>query len=253
MKHRKGIAVKNKETTKKIVIYLMIITFAAGTLFAEPVLQDKTLVAWVAPENLAQRGGSVLTIDDRAGHFDGIVFGEVARAKWMAGSDDFRRTARDQTAWPTETVDANTLVQIAVVYCGNEVATYRDGIEYSRHTIQEPQTFGPNSVILIGPRHLGNNSCFAGAVDDARIYGSALTEQQLAALKPNVDSEPKPWAWWTFDDASATERTGRFPFTRLYHGARVEDGSLLLEAEGSALLAGARADLVDSLRKQQKK
>ena len=54
---------------------------------SDPVLADKTLVVWVAPANLTQRGGSALTITDGSDRFDGIVFGELAGAKWMAGSE----------------------------------------------------------------------------------------------------------------------------------------------------------------------
>ena len=63
-------------------------------------LVDKTLVVRVYPENTSQRGGSVLTLIDKAEHFDAIVLGEVAQGKWMAGSDFFRRTHRDQANWP---------------------------------------------------------------------------------------------------------------------------------------------------------
>ena len=38
---------------------------------------DKTLVAWVSPADLTQRGGSALTLDNGDGNFDGIVFGEL--------------------------------------------------------------------------------------------------------------------------------------------------------------------------------
>ena len=58
-------------------------------------LLDKTLVAWVSPGNLEQRGRSVLTLIDKAGHFDAIVLGELAQGRWMAGSDYFRRTHQD--------------------------------------------------------------------------------------------------------------------------------------------------------------
>ena len=43
----------------------------------QPPLADKTLVVWVAPANLTQRGGSALTIDDGRDNFDAIVFGEL--------------------------------------------------------------------------------------------------------------------------------------------------------------------------------
>jgi sucrose-6-phosphate hydrolase SacC (GH32 family) len=214
---------------------------------AEPSLTDKTLVVWAAPANLEQRGGSVLTIDDQHGHFDGIVFGERAPARWMAGSDNYRRTELKQDSRPAETADANTFVQTAIVYRGNEITTYRNGQEYSRHTIKEPQRFGSDSLVLIGPRHLGNNDCFAGAIDDARIYDRALTAEQVAALKPNEPSEPKPVAWWSFDDATVTDRTGHFAAMRLLDGAKVEDGKLLLDGKRAVFAAARSAYGLDSI------
>ena len=210
---------------------------AAGA--ADSPLADKTLVAWVTPANLTQRGGSVLTIDDGNGHFDGIVFGEIARAKWMPGSDSYLRTEKEQTAWPVETADATTPVQIAIAYRGSEVTTYRDGKEYSRCTVQAPQTFGPESVIVIGPRHLGGKDFFSGMVDDARIYDCALSAEQIAALKANEPSEPKPWAWWTFDNASCADRAGRF----LSGGsAKVDNGHLLLDGKTAVFTAALSTD-----------
>ncbi|MCY2989533.1 MAG: hypothetical protein NTY19_16905 [Planctomycetota bacterium] len=75
-------------------------------------IADKTLVAWVAPANLTQRGGSVLTLEDPHGCFDGIVFGELSPGRWMAGSDNFHRTQRNQAHYPTETADPQTLLQM---------------------------------------------------------------------------------------------------------------------------------------------
>ncbi len=63
-------------------------------------IKDKTLVAWVTPANLTQRGGSVLTIEKPGAIFDGIVFGELSPAAWMAGSYSFERTSQDQHAFP---------------------------------------------------------------------------------------------------------------------------------------------------------
>ena len=44
----------------------------------------------------------------------------------MAGSDRYRRTDLKQDAWPAETAASNTLVQLAIVYRGTEVTTFRD-------------------------------------------------------------------------------------------------------------------------------
>lgn len=208
--------------------FLFLLPFAAvfAGSSAEP-LHDKTLVAWVTPANLTQRGGSVLTIDDGDKHFDGIVFGEVTPAKWMAGSEYWKRSDKSQDAWPAET--STSPVQIAIVYRGNEVTTYRNGMEYSRHTIKELMSFGSGSMIVIGPRHPGSKDCFVGAIDDARIYDCALTAEQIASLKPNEESDPKPWAWWTFEDAK--EQTGRFPISQAVSGAKVENGKLLLDGK----------------------
>jgi hypothetical protein len=221
-------------------------------------LRDKTLVVWAAPANLTQRGGSALTIDDSQSHFDGLVFAERAPAKWMAGSDHYRRSDLKQDAWPAETADANTFVQMAAVYRGNELTVFRNGKEYERHAVKEPQLFGPESLVLIGPRHLGNGDCFAGAVDDARLYDRALTPGELAALKPNesggmgdspMRGDPsklpaphiKPWAWWTFEGGACKDLTGRFAAARLTGGAKVENGCLVLDGAKAAFCA-ARTD-----------
>jgi sucrose-6-phosphate hydrolase SacC (GH32 family) len=227
------------------LIFTAVTTALAGHAAEPAPLQDKTLVAWVAPANLTQRGGSVLTVfDGRSGGFDGVVFGEVAPQKWMAGSENYRRTEKQQAAWPVETAGTNTLVQIAIVYRGNEVTVFRNGKEYSRHTIKEPQAFGTESTILIGPRHLGNDDCFAGVVDDARIYNRALLHQELAALQPNIEGLSKPWAWWTFDDAAAKDHTGRYPHTRLTAGAKIENGRLVLDGQSGSFFAASRAELL---------
>ncbi|MEZ6077344.1 MAG: LamG-like jellyroll fold domain-containing protein [Pirellulaceae bacterium] len=155
-------------------------------------LTDKTLVVWVAPANLKQRGGSALTIEDGSDHFDGIVFGELTPAKWMAGSDAFTRTQRDQSDWPAETAEGATYIQLAIVYQGKQISVFRNGRLYSQHVMAAlPQEFGARSIVGIGKRHRaqGDNSHFAGSIDDARIYDYALSANQLAELEPNVAAD----------------------------------------------------------------
>ena len=202
-------------------------------------LKDKTLVVWVAPANFTQRGGSALTIDNNRGRFDGIVFGEIAPGKWMAGSDTFLRTERNQAAFPAETSDAKTFVQMAMVYEGTQVTAFRNGVQYSQHAIGAPQSFGVRSAVVIGKRHLTQNGMehFGGTIDDARIFDRALSAEQIAALKPNLESDIKPWAWWTFDDKEAKDRTGRFEITEITGGAKVQDGKLVLDGVTGEFLA----------------
>ena len=211
-------------------------------------LGDKTLVTWAAPADLQQRGGSVLTIDAGQGRFDGIIFGELASKKWMPGSEGFLRTLKEQGNWPDETADGKTNVQIAITYQDRQVTLYRNGRQYAQYSMEPPPLeCGPQSTVLIGMRHLlqGDDTPFAGTIDDARIYDRALSAEQIAALKPNMASAIKPWAWWTFDDKEATERTGRFRAVKLAGGATVEDGKLVLDGKKATLLA--KASIEDSL------
>ncbi len=191
---------------------------------------DKTLVAWVYLANLTQRGGSALTIDNHEGAFDGIVFGELTPGKWMAGSDCFRRTDQKQQAWPSETADPNTPVQIAIVYKDRQITVYRNGQQYSQHTIERPQAFTTDSAVVMGLRHLdaGDRACLVGSIDDARIYRSPLSVQQIAALTPNQPSDPKPLAWWNFEDGTARDVMGTFRTGSLVGQARVAHGRLHL-------------------------
>ena len=91
------------------------------------VATDKTLVAWAAPANLTQGGGSILTVQI-GDSFDGIVLGELQRGKWMAGSNVYSRSEKTQDKYPAETTDAKTMVQISIVYKAGEITIYRNGL-----------------------------------------------------------------------------------------------------------------------------
>ena len=210
-------------------------------------ITDKTLVAWVRLANAKQRGGSAVTLFDEDERFDGIVFGEIAPGKWMAGSNVFKRTEKQQGAYATENPDGKAFVQMAISYRGNEVTIYRNAKQYARYKITAPQSFKPGCKVLIGLRYIGGMGeigFLAGAIDDVRIYAAALSGQQLAALKPNGDeghkSPIKPVAWWTFEDGSpAYTGSGNklFGEAKLAGNAKIADGKLILDGKGSYLVA----------------
>jgi beta-fructofuranosidase len=205
-------------------------------------IQDKTLVVWVAPANLTQRAGSALTLDDGQSHFDGIVFGELAPGKWMPGSDSFSRTLKDQGDWPQESADAQTFVQIAIVYQGRDVTVFRDGHKYARYTMPNPpQPFGPAAAVLFGRRHLDAgdpDNAFAGRIKDARIYDKPLDLNSIAAMRPG-EASGEPWAWWSFADQGLREKTGRFTEIKLIGDVRLEDGCLVLNGKGATIISTA--------------
>lgn len=235
-----GVAASLRRMAPRALVFLLstaVIAAPAATPFAG-LAGDKTLVVWAAPASLDQRGGSALTLDDGQAHFDGVVFGEIAPARWMAGSDFHRRSLAAQDDVPAETAGPDTFVQVAVVHRGREISVFRNGALLSRHEGGPPQAYGPGSAVVMGLRHLdaADGACFAGTVDDARIYSAALTAEQLAALRPNAPSAPPPVAWWHFEDGRADDAMGAFPPARLAGNARIEAGKLLLGGEDGHLV-----------------
>jgi sucrose-6-phosphate hydrolase SacC (GH32 family) len=202
-------------------------------------LRDKTLVVWAAASNLDQRGGGVLSIQRPGAGFDSVVLGELAPARWMAGSEFFHRTRADQSAWPAETAGPGTFTQIAVAYRGKHVAIHRDAKLYAEYDMEtEPAAFDDSSFVLLGLRHIelaGGGPTFHGQVEDARIYPVALDADALAKLRPDQPSDPKPLAWWTFADGKVEDAMGAFPTARLVGAASVKDGRLHLDG-GYALV-----------------
>jgi|GEM_PF-990835 len=95
-----------------VLTYIWLIGLATLALCGEATAADKTLMSWVTLANTTQQGGSALTI--LCGRqFDGIVFGEKAAGRWMAGSETFARTQGDQQGNAVEKADSKTLLQMA--------------------------------------------------------------------------------------------------------------------------------------------
>lgn len=208
--------------------------------FAAP-LHDKTLMAWVSLADSRQQGSGVVSLINKQEQFDAIVFGEIAPGRWMAGSDFFRRTPRDQASWPAERSASNTLVQLAARYQGRQVSLLRNGELYASYTVDQAQPFGEDAEVLLGLRYLGTMGeigFLRGAIEDARIYDRALDAGEIASLRPNETSAPPPLAWWSFENGKTGDVMNRFPATRIEGSARVADGKLLLD--GSGFLWAAR-------------
>jgi len=201
-----------------------------GKADAAPPLIDKTLVAWVVPANLVQQGSGVLSILE-GDAFDSIVLGEVRRGVWMPGSDHFHRTQTSQADWPQEA--ACELICVAIVYEGKNVRLYRNGKLAAEYAIDKPRVFGKRAYASIGRRH-AERGFFAGEIEEARVYGRALTAAQVAGLRPAPaadleDRTPQPLALLTFEDGTPRDEGGRFKGWSLQNGARIENGRLVLD------------------------
>jgi len=218
---------------------------------ADQPLSDKTLVVWVAPAALDQTGGSALTVNDTTvDRFDGVVFAELQPRVWMPGSNGHSRTQTDQSSWPQETADANTFVQIAIVYQQQNVTVYRNGELYASYAKEgEPNAYGLNTAILFGQRHLRPGvDHFFGRVRDARVYSRPLDQDAIARLQPGVSpADLEPWAWWDFSTTGTYDRAGRFNQVRLAGGAHLDGGCLVLSGEKPLMLATmASADVAST-------
>ena len=147
-------------------------------------LREKSLEVWVALAGLDQKGGGALTVQTPdSENFDSIVFGERESARWIAGSDFFRRT--QDVDGPPETAKPGELVHLVAVYgSDHSIALYRNGVpygkSYQRGTVQ-PFSAG-HARVVFGKRHLAAGiTALAGEIEEARLYNRALTTDEVAA------------------------------------------------------------------------
>jgi len=194
---------------------------------------DKTLVSWVILHDLHVRAGSILTVQ-MGQQFDAIVFGEIETSKWMAGSDFFNRTNEDMSHSAPETADSiGKMIQMAIVYEGNEIRIYRNAVPYAHYRSSNIDLLSNNNwFATFGLRHVGAGGSIHGDIEDARIYDRALTLEELRALQPNRPSDIEPYAWWDFEGDEVGDRTGRFVNNDLGENAKLDNGKLRLEANG---------------------
>ena len=158
----------------------------SGRFQSEPLtveLREKTLEAWVRLADLEQQGGSALTIEtDGGAQFDGIVFGERQRGKWISGSEFYHRT-KDLDA-PQETASPDELVQVTIVYrADGHIQLFRNGKPYAAAYQPErvARTYPAGKThLLIGPRHTGSTNFLKGEIEEVRVYDQALTDAEVA-------------------------------------------------------------------------
>ncbi|MDB6004968.1 MAG: hypothetical protein JWR15_1955, partial [Prosthecobacter sp.] len=147
-------------------------------------VKTKTLEAWVMLDNLAQRGGGVVTVQGKDGVlFDSIVYAEKTAQHWVAGSNFFDRSELFEGGAETEA--GTRPVHVAVVYHPDgTISGYRDGKPYGRTYRKAPAAIfeAEASQILLGCRHgaPAGNKGLSGRIFRARLYDRALTAEEIA-------------------------------------------------------------------------
>jgi sucrose-6-phosphate hydrolase SacC (GH32 family) len=209
-----------------------LILLLAGTSHAE--VTDKTLVSWVMLRNRRVRGGSVLTVQD-GNRFDGILFTGKGGGRWAAGSDRSMCAQTDAVGTPLETMPAGEMVQMAVVYAVDEIRIYCNGELYIRYTAKNVDLLSSKTnFVVFGLSHFGGEDFISAAIEDARIYGSALSVEDLRRLRPNEPSRIEPYAWWDFEGDEIRDHEGQFVHHNTGEGEDIDldDGKLILGKYG---------------------
>lgn len=179
-------------------------------------IRAKTLVSWVALQNLGIDAGSALTLDGiSAGDYDGIVYAEITPLRWMAGSNGQVRTS-DVVA-----VDeaSTSTVQMAIAYedlgGGNtQITICRDGVQLGQYSIGNmAQWAAGDAEVVFGSRHTTSGGTTGpGLLDaritEARIYDSAMTCAQVAALSPVCNFDGVVDAGEECDDGDTNDGDG---------------------------------------------
>jgi hypothetical protein len=174
--------------------------WAHTTSYSGPAITSKTLVVWASLTGLsnAANAGSLMTID-RVGsdHFDGIIFGEQAANSWLSGSSYWGRTQAFNPGYKETSI--NNLIEMAFTYedlgLGQvRVSGYRNGESIGSYVSGNAGSWNANDTeIIFGMRHLIGNSGPGGldaVLSEARLYNTALTQQQIQALQMSDVPEP---------------------------------------------------------------
>ena len=199
---------------------------------------DKSLVAWVKVNEQNIYGGSVLTLQD-GDQFDGIILTKHKSLQWLAGSDSLKRSNTDRAeVFRSDRINFDEMQRIAIVYENGRVKIYQDHNLISEYKADNIDLLSStDNFVVFGRDYYEGDEFISAEIEDARIYDRALTFDEIHALKPNVISNIKPYAWWDFEQDKLTEKTGRFQYHNPGAGEDIElkDGKLVLQKWGSVI------------------
>ena len=147
-------------------------------------LKAKTLEAWVQLDNIGQRGGGVVSVQNLdAGQFDAIIIGEKEPGHWMAGSNGYARWQSFHAKPENEAI--GKFVHVAITYTEDGTITaYRNGLPYGKtYKTGSSKYLSNNHQVIFGLRHgttAGDGRMLAGKIDRAQLYDRALSANEIA-------------------------------------------------------------------------
>jgi hypothetical protein len=150
-------------------------------------LEEKTLEVQVQLDGLDQRAGGVMGVQDlHGGLFDSIVWAEKSERRWLAGSNNHKRTL--SFGGEEETVADIEPTHLVISYAADgTIRAYRNGALYGEPIRRAPlQPFEAGAAqVIFGLRHgtaASGNRVLKGRIFEARLYDRALDESEISAL-----------------------------------------------------------------------
>ncbi len=158
--------------------------------YTGPDIEEKTLMTWVALDNLAATKGSALTLDKATeDQFNAIVYAERQPNQWMSGSSWFHRTEDFPKAHNEK--KEGEMVYLAFTYEDKggtyKITGYRNGESLGSYEKGDIKTWPTGDAEAIwGKRHtngLGGPGDLNAHIEESRIYSVALTEDEVNEME----------------------------------------------------------------------
>ena len=161
-------------------------------------IAERTYEVWLTTNNLTQHGGGIVGLEQIATHaFDSLVYGEKMARKWLAGSNNHRRS--EQTDGVEENVGPGEKVHLAITYAADgTISVFRNGLPYGQPYRKDALHVFPaaDTRLLLGLRHTGaGNGFFEGKIQEVRLFNRALSKEEIAASfaeGPLAETRPAP-------------------------------------------------------------
>ena len=122
----------------------------------------------------------------------------------------FLRNVTPFSLGTTTQLSADRWTQVVAVYDGAQKAIYVDG-QFDVLQTAGSSLSAPSTPVLIGAAHNTDGSRFQfyqGLIDELRIYDRALSANEIATLY-NQTADPTLIGYWSFDDGTAVDLSGK--------------------------------------------
>ena len=174
-----------------------------------PPIKEKTLLSWFSFQDNSIIKGSIVCIDKiTEDSFDAIVYAERQPNQWMSGSSWFKRTDDFKPGFKDTTKGEKFMM--AITYSGKKSPTvrgYRNGENISGKGYEKGEMIiweKGDAEVIWGKRHSADGKGGPGDLDgliyETRIYGVALTEEEIKGLKEgslSVELDSKLTTKWS--------------------------------------------------------